>query len=176
MVVSNPFLQPWMFKTNSVDCLFAVKHIRSVVSLSLGADSTDWQDRSGNTPPAFTHPGGPPLTHPRNPERKTERKSKRLQKQRKASLSHYASKLHNSLFFLSSEFVFLWTSDIWIIVWYPSVRAWGDRKKTTTHKKLRPSHYRKKKHTHNMVNVFVFSFIPLSSLFFIHASFSSQST
>lgn len=148
-----------MFKTNSVDCLFAVKHtdqwralVYPVASLSSGADSTDWQDRSGNTPPAFTRPGGPPLTRPRNPERKTERKSERRQKEREASLSHYASKLHNSLFFLSSEFVFLWASDVWIIVWYPSVRAWGDGKKTTHIKSF------VQVITHNMVNVFVFSF------------------
>lgn len=169
------------------DCLFAVKHVQICRELLFILwylflwEQTAQTDRTdqGINPPRSLAPGGPPLTRPRNTERKTERKSEKGQKQREASLSHYDSKLHNSLFFLSSELVFLWASDIWIIVWYPSVWARGDRKKTThieSFIQVITKREKKHTHTHNMVNVFVFSFILLSSLFFIHASFSSQST
>lgn len=112
-----------------------------LLSFSWGRGSTEWQDSSGNETSCVQSPWGatadPTPPNPHSPpkknkaKRKTERKRERGQNQIEASLSHYASKLHNSLFSLFA----VWLSvAIWIIVWYPSVWAWGKAKAhTLTH-------------------------------------------
>lgn len=119
----------------------------------------------------FSRLGGPPLTHPRKTERKAKRKSKKRQKLREASLSHYASKLHSSLFFFFSR-VCLSAARRHLNNRLISISlSLGRRKIDNTHTKLRPPQHREGK-THNMDNVFVFSFILLFALFFICASLS----
>lgn len=150
LISINPVTE--LFNPSASHCLF-VKHIQTCRELLFVLYHLFWEqtaqtDRTdqGINPLRSLAPGGPPLTRPWNTERKTERKSEGGQKQREASLSHYASKLHNSLFFLSSEFVFLRPSDIWIIARYPSVGARGDGKKTTSTQSFIQVITKRKKH------------------------------
>lgn len=119
----------------------------------------------------FSRLGGPPADPPPKDWKKGRKKEQKRQKLREASLSHYASKLHSSLFFSFSR-VCLSAARRHLNNRLISISLSPRRRKIdNTHTKLRQPQHREGK-THNMDNVFVFSFILLFALFFICASLS----